>query len=291
MILTHENYNSIEANKEYMSNSQLQGFLTCEAQQIAKINGEWEQEEIKAFTEGKFLDHWNNGTLEEFKANNPDLYLKNGLDLKAEYRHLGDVIEFISKDPLLMESLSGEKQRIFTAELFGVPWKIAIDSYFERQDKREGRIVDLKYLKSLYDRFWTVNEDGIAICEKTLEHRGYLDQVAIYCKIEQLKMRPDKTVKVKVYDATKSYPDYYEPFITAITKSKPYPDKEVISFSTEGQPYHEFIEYRLSMIQDKMPRIIAVKAGKVEPKRCGMCQYCLSTKILKGTTHYTFFLD
>jgi len=291
MILSHENYFSVEANKEFMSNSQYQGFLKCEAEQMAKIKGEWEQEEIKAFTEGKFLDSWNNNALEEFKINNPDLYLKNGLDLKAEYRHLGDVIEFISKDPLLMESLSGEKQRIFTAELFGIKWKIAIDSYFERQPKREGRIVDLKYLKSLYDRFWTVNEDGIAICEKTLEHRGYLDQIAIYCKIEQLKMRPDKTVKVKSNDYLKSYPDYYEPFITAITKSKPYPDKEIISFSTEGQPYHEFIEYRLSEIERKIPRIIAVKSGKEEPRRCGMCQYCLSTKILTGTTHYTHFLD
>lgn len=291
MQLSHENYHSQEANKEFMSNSQFQGFLTCEAQQIAKINGEWEQEEIKAFTEGKFLDAWNNNTLEEFKASNPDLYLKNGIEFKAEYRHLNDVIEFISKDQLLMESLSGIKQQIFTAELFGVKWKIAIDSYFPRTEKQEGRIVDLKYLKGLYDRFWTVNEDGIAICEKTLEHRGYLDQVALYCKIEQLANRPKDTVKVNVYDTKKVYPDYYEPFITAITKTKPYPDKEIISFSTEGQPYHEFIDYRLSIIEQKMPRIIEVKSGKVEPRRCGQCQYCLSTKILTGTTHYTRFLD
>lgn len=291
MILSEENYHSQEANWKYMSNSQYQGFLKCEAQQMAKLKGEWEQEEITAFKEGKFLDAWNNGTLEDFKLQNPDLYLKNGLDFKAEFRHLGDVIGFISKDQLLMESLSGEKQKIFTAELFGIPWKIAIDSYFPRKDKQEGRIVDLKYLKSLYDRFWTVNEDGIAICEKTLEHRGYLDQVALYCRIEQLANRPNKTVKIKTYDSAKTYSDYYEPFITAVTKTKPYPDKEIISFSTEGQSYHEFIDYRLSIVEQNMPRIIDVKAGKTEPKRCGVCQYCLSTKVLTGTRHYTHFLD
>lgn len=287
MILSEENYFSQEANKEYMSNSQYQGFMTCEAQEMAKLKGEWEQEEIKAFTEGKFLDAWNNQKLEEFKASNPDLYLKNGIEFKAEYRHLNDVIEFISQDELLMESLSGIKQQIFTAEMFGAKWKIAIDSYFPREGKKEGRIVDLKYLKGLYDRFWSINEDGIAICEKTLEHRGYLDQVAIYCRIEQLANRPDKVVTKD----GKIYPDWYEPFITAITKSKPYPDKEIISFSTEGQSYHEFIDYRLSFIEQKMPRIIAVKSGKEKPKRCGQCQYCLSTKVLTGTTHYSHFLD
>lgn len=287
MILNESNYFSPEANKEFMSNSQYQGFRRCEAMTMAELNGDWERKEIVAFTEGNFLDAWNNNTLEAFKASNPDLYLKNGLDFKSEYRHLNEVIEFISKDQLLMESLSGRKQMIFTAELFGTKWKIAIDSYFPRKGKKEGRIVDLKYLKGLYDRFWTKNEDGIAVCEKTLEHRGYLDQVALYCKVEQLANRPDKTVKI----SDTKYPDYYEPFITAVTKDKPYPDKEIISFSTEGQSYHEFIEYRLFLIEQTMPRIIDVKSGKVEPKRCGQCQYCLSTKILTGTTHYTYFLD
>lgn len=289
MQLTNENYHSRDANMEYLSNSQYQGFMTCEHQEMGKISGnidkvkeEWDISEPIAFIEGSYLDAWNNKTLDQFKASRPELYKKDG-ELLAKYKHIEKIIEFLEKDKLFMDSLSGEKQKIFTAEMFGAKWKIAIDSYFPRDGKKEGRIVDLKYLKSLKDKFWKYTEDGILICEKTLEHRGYLDQIAIYCRIEQLASRPDKNVK--------NYPDYYEPFITVATKEGNVPDKEIISFNTEGQSYHEFIEYRLSLIEKNIERILAVKNGAVEPKRCGYCDYCKATKILTGTTHYSYFLD
>lgn len=39
--LSLENYYSQEMNKEYMSVSQLKGFMTCEAREKAKLSGEY----------------------------------------------------------------------------------------------------------------------------------------------------------------------------------------------------------------------------------------------------------
>ena len=62
MILTAENYYSQEANREYLSVSQYKDFcgslgkIPCEAQALAKLNGEWEMEETTSMLVGSYVD-------------------------------------------------------------------------------------------------------------------------------------------------------------------------------------------------------------------------------------------
>lgn len=48
-----------------------------------------------------------------------------------------------------MQCMSGEKQVIMTAEIFGIPWKIKIDSYL-----KDIVITDLKIVESIKKMKW-----------------------------------------------------------------------------------------------------------------------------------------
>ena len=58
MILTAENYFSKEADQEYLSVSQYKNFMgtigrpACEAEAMAKLNGEWEMKKTTALMVG-----------------------------------------------------------------------------------------------------------------------------------------------------------------------------------------------------------------------------------------------
>ena len=49
--------------------------------------------------------------------------------MRAEFKRANQIIEAVKTDPKFMDAMSGEKQRIFTFELFGVKWKAKLDSY------------------------------------------------------------------------------------------------------------------------------------------------------------------
>ena len=50
-------------------------------------------------------------------------------ELRSEFRKANEIIDRIRSDELFMKFMSGEKQRIMTFDLFGVPWKMKMDSY------------------------------------------------------------------------------------------------------------------------------------------------------------------
>jgi hypothetical protein len=128
MILTAENYYSAEANHEYMSCSQYKSFLECEAATMAELKGKYKRPLTKAMLVGSFVDAYFEGTVKEFMDNHPDIYTKKNA-LRSEFQKANEIIGRVKKDPSFMKFLSGEKQRIFTAKMFGVDWKIKIDSY------------------------------------------------------------------------------------------------------------------------------------------------------------------
>ena len=277
MILTKDNYHSIEANQEYFSNSQVGDFLKCEAMAMAKLSGEYVMEKSEALIVGSYVDAWNNGELDKFKEDNPEIFSSQGPtkgQLKSTYRYADEAIEVIKNDEFLSNALKGDKQRIFTAELFGVKFRCAIDSYFPRTEKTQGRIVDLKYLKGFYDKFWVTNE-GQGYYENVFQHRGYFRQVALYCEIERIANgRPDG--------------DWYEPFLAVVTKDSP-SDKDVVGFISKDEALENFILPQLVIIENNMERIIKVKNGEVKPTRCNSCEYCRATKKLSGTKFYRSF--
>lgn len=193
MILTNENYYSTEANQEYMSVSQYKDFRKCEAMAMAAINGEWIRPKTTALLVGSYIDAWFEGTLDEFKEQNPEIYKKTSRypTLKADFIEAEEIIAFVQKDPMFMRYMGGAKQVIKTAELFGTQWKIKMDSY------HPDKIVDLKVMCSM-ERI---------MGKSFVEHWGYDLQMTIYAAVEGRDL------------AT---------YLAVVTKQEP-PDKDIIS--------------------------------------------------------------
>ena len=55
MILTGENYYSLQADREYMSCSQFQDFCSCEARAMAKLNGKYIPQPSEALIVGNYF--------------------------------------------------------------------------------------------------------------------------------------------------------------------------------------------------------------------------------------------
>lgn len=264
MQLNKSNYYSREANMQYMSVSQFKSFVPayggCEAQAMAKIAGEYEQASSVAFTEGHYVHAWNEGTLDEFKANNPDLYSSRGAtagQLKSNYQHCNKMIEVLENDPLVMKALAGQKEVIMTAELFGIPWKVMIDSY----QPEVGMFADLKALKEIDGKWW--NKEAQCY-ENFLDHYGYALQMAVYAEVERLAT--DRK-------------EWLIPHLVVVTKQDP-PDHEILYFDFEA------IERGLSVVSSHIERVKLVKSGEQEPVRCEKCDYCRATKKVKRIKHY-----
>lgn len=259
MKLNQSNYHSIEAANKYFSASRYKdligtpGIFPCEARVMAKLRGEWIEEPTNPMLVGSYVDSHFSGTLDVFKGQNPSLFKKNG-ELKVEFIKAESVITRIERDEYFMKAMSGEKQVIMTAELFGVEWSIMMDSYIP-----DTAIVDLKVMRSIRDSYFVKDLGRVSF----VEYWGYDVQGAIYQEI--VRLNTSKTL----------------PFYIAAASKDEYPDIEVIGF-TEND-----MKDALSLVEASMPRAIAVKSGQVEPDRCGVCDYCRWTKKLTTPIHYS----
>lgn len=275
--LTESNYYSKEADLHYMSVSQYKSFMNCEARTMAKLNGEYEEEKNSALLFGSYIDSYFEGTLDDFKANNPDLfvtkktlvpsdeemcksnpewYTKNGrlkaemsmkkieelepdyvktefVGLKAEFAKADEIIKLIESNELFMKFMSGEKQVILTFKLFGVWWKIKMDSFI-----RKICITDLKIMKDT----------------KSIPKWRYDTQGAIYQK------------GVELNDLGKL------PFYLAVATKEDIPDLNIFQIPQST------LDLALMEVEENLPHIIEVKTGKIAPTRCEKCDYCKRTR-------------
>lgn len=176
MQLTSENYYSQEANKEYMSVSGYKDFagtygkMPCEFYGMEKLNGRWEDEKSTALLVGSYVDSYFEGSLEQFKKDNPEIFTQKG-ELKANFKQAEEIIARIERDEYFMKYMSGQKQVIMTGELFGAKWKIKMDSYIPGV-----AIVDLKVMASITDLKW-VKDIGYL---DFVRYWGYDIQGAVY---------------------------------------------------------------------------------------------------------------
>lgn len=260
-ILTRENYHSLEANKIFMSRGQFIDFTTkCEAATVAKLRGEWVEEQSTALLVGSYVHAWSENRQSEFIAEHPGMFKKDG-GLKADYVQADEMINTLRNDPLVMYSLEGKKEVILTAEFAGATWKVMLDVY----NPERRRIVDLKTTRNIREHVW--NEEW-----KTklsfIENYNYVLQAALYAEIERIANgRPEE--------------DWFDFYIVAASKQD-YPDKEVIDMREPDRYRAE-----LANIEANMPRVLALKNGEVKPERCEVCDYCRSTKKLTRAIHYS----
>lgn len=239
MILTDNNYYSPAANQTFMSVSQYKQFRKCEASAMAQLRGDWTQPKSTALLVGSYVDSYFEGTLDDFRADNPEIFKRDG-SLKSDYVHAEQIIHRVSSDKLFMEYMGGEKQTIFTAELFGTMWKIKIDSLLP------DKIVDLKVMRSM-ER---------VMGRSFVEFWGYDLQMAIYAEVYRMVTGRD-----------------LETYLAVVTKETP-SNLEIIHVPKWRR------EELLVDVAKQMPRIVAVKSGLILPERCESCEYCRATKVL-----------
>lgn len=242
MGLTAKHYFSQNSNMKYCGSSQFKTFLKCPAMAMAELKGEWQREESSALLIGSYIDSWFEGTLDQFKAEHPEIFKRDGT-LKSEFIKADEIIARVSRDELFMKYMGGKKQVIKTGEICGVPFKIKMDSY------HKGRaIVDLKIIKD-FEPLWD-EADG---CRKDfIQYWGYDYQAAIYQAIEGNKL----------------------PFYICAATKEATPDFAVIEIP------QAWIDSAMSIIKHEIGLIDAYKRGEIEPPRCEKCRYCKETKKL-----------
>ena len=265
MILTEDNYYSPEADQAYMSVSQYKRFLACEAAALAQVNGEYKAPETEALTVGKYVAAAVEGDeqLERFKREHPHIFSSRGPtkgELKTEYKKADVMVLALREDENCRLMLTGEKEAIVTADMFGVKWKAKMDIY----NPEEGRIVDIKTAESLYKRYW---KDGRK--QTFVEYYGYDIQMAVYSELERRSTGGTHPL---------------EPLLMAVTKED-VPDKAIICFDELS------LAQKLFEVQERLPRIVAIKEGIEEPRRCNTCRYCRMTKDASQFIHYLDLLE
>lgn len=252
MQLCAENYYSPVANYEYMSVSVYKDFVgtygkvACEEQALAKLKGTWVEEKSTALLVGGYVDAYFEGTLDEYKMANPQIYREDGL-LRAEYLHAHKIIERIERDPYFMKTLSGEKQVIMTGVIGGVKWKIKMDSFLP-----DIAITDLKIVESIHKQKWVPDIGYLDF----IRYWGYDIQGAIY--------------QETVYQNTGKRLPFY---VSAATKEK-VPRISVI------QVPQSVLTDALKGVEMALPHVLDVKYGRIQPMRCGLCDYCAETHVI-----------
>jgi hypothetical protein len=255
--LNDSNYYGPDADMAYMSNSQYKSFLACEVAALAKVRGEWREEPSDAMLVGSYVHSALDGTLDHFKAANPDIFTKKG-ELKAEYKKADTMLETLVSDSLIREYLQGVKEFIITAEFAGTLWRAKLDIY----NPTMNRIVDVKTVKSLTDKVWDKQDRQYM---SWIESYGYIRQIAIYTEL------------LRRWTGENNRADGY---VVAVTKED-IPDKAIISIDQER------IAIELEMVQATIPRILKVKSGEESPIGCGSCNYCKSVKKLDRVIHFS----
>lgn len=247
MKLNNDNYFSVPMRRAYMSVSQFKAFERCEAAAMANIRGRYEVERTVPMLVGSYVDAYFEGKLDRFCADNPDLFKRDG-SLKSEFIAANDIIRRIERDRLMKRYLGGEKQVVMTGEISGVPVKIKVDSLLRN------KIVDLKVMRDFEDIY--VAEKGGRV--PWFEAWGYVLQGAVYQEI----VRQNTGKKLPF-------------FLAAATKEK-VPDIDIVEIV---QP---MLDEELERFKRDVVYYDSIKQGLVKPERCGHCDYCKATKVIKA---------
>ena len=248
MKLTQRNYFSKKANLEYMSVSQFKAFEKCQASALAEIKGKYQREETTALLVGSYVDAYFDGTLANFIKQHPEIFKKDGT-LKAEYLQAEAIIQRILKDRLFMNYLSGEKQKIMTGTINGVPVKIKIDSL------HPDKIVDLKIMAN-FDSVYHAENGRLP----WFEAWGYDLQGAVYQEI----VRQNTGEQLPFY-------------LAAATKEK-ITDLDIVHIP------QRMLDFQLDRFKRYVEMFDAIKKDIIPAERCQKCDYCKSSKVLTEPT-------
>ena len=271
MQLTADNYYTVEADRVYMSCSQYQDFLACEARAMAKLDGRFTPEPSEALIVGNYFHTAmeSDEAHDEFCQENFDQIYKYKVSKSGEISITGKYAPYVTadrmiavckEDPLIQSLIDfpGENEKIMTGKLFGMPWKIRLDKYCPKTRT----IIDWKTTADINK---TEYNPRIGERESFIEALGYMMRAAVYTEIEKQFTGHEEDANF---------------IIVAISKQDP-PDKGAFLLN-----HRQRYDYELTEIERNMDRIYRLKNKMIAPRRCGMCDYCRSTKVLKKIVPY-----
>lgn len=270
--LNADNYYSNDADKLYMSCSQYQEFLKCEAAAMAKIHGLYIPKKSEALIVGNYFHTAleSDEAHERFCEENFEDIFKYKVDKKtgeavitgkyAAFEKADVMLDVMKRDPLItsLVKMPGENEVIMTGKLFGTLWKIRLDKY----NAATRFIVDWK---TAADLMKTEYNPATGERESFMEALGYLMRAAIYTEIEKQYSKSDSDAKF---------------VIVAVSKQEP-PDKGAYLLN-----HRQRYDFELEEVKKRMSRILQVKSGRAKPKRCGFCEYCRHSKKLTSVIPY-----
>lgn len=267
--LTAENYYTPEANLQYMSASQFKAFKRCPAAAMAELRGEWGRKDSTALLVGSYVDAYFSGELEQFCAEHPEIYKKDGT-LKADFQKAHDIAMRLESDDLARMLLAGKNQVIKTGKIAGVWFKAKFDSLLSAAQVEAickqfpnvrdivpfggGMIVDLKVMRD-FEPLW---DDSEADKVSFVNFWGYDIQGAIYQKID----------------------NRHSPFVIVAATKEDEPNIDAMQIPDTD------LEFCLADVETLAPRFDAIKRGEIAPVGCGRCAYCRSMKKLSDIKHY-----
>ncbi|MDR2832393.1 MAG: PD-(D/E)XK nuclease-like domain-containing protein [Streptococcaceae bacterium] len=244
-----EFYYSKEANAEYLSTSELKGYLECEAMEVAYQKGEFDKfPKTTALVVGNAV-HTAFESVEvheKFMTEHKETFVKKGGELNDEGFKVGKIIDKLSKDQVFNDFYTGNKEVALIGEIGGVKFKGKVDNLdFER-----GFFTDIK---TTADMRKAERNPETREYEKFYLNRGYHIQIAIYRLLLKQMFGMDFNHGIHAIDKT--------------------PSMEIQHFYIE----ENHLEKGLEIVIENIQRIILLRAGKVEPVRCGNCKYCRQT--------------
>lgn len=290
-VLTDENYYSPEANRHYMSCSQLQDFGECEAKAVAKLAGRWVEQPKEAFLVGNFFHSYFEGenAHKRFCEDNFDDIYKTkttkdkatGLPVKtvtgmyAAFETAKRMIATVESDELMTQfiAMPGNNEQFMTGDIFGIPWRMKMDKYIP--DTRY--IIDYKTTANIWETSYNPFK---GVRESFVESYGYLFRAAVYSMIEMqnaFDIPFEETYENLAEASDLPLPNF---FLLCVSKQD-YPDKAIIRLNNK-QAY----KYELEALKQRLGRVMALKEGRVLPKRCDTCDYCRATKKLQRVMSY-----
>lgn len=264
MQLTESSYFSPQAQRDFMSASQVKRFMECEALALAELRGDFVREESTALLVGGYVDAYFSRTLADYVAEHPQVYTNKGT-LRAEFQQAQEIIGLIEGDPLLMHMMDGETQKIVTGDIYGVPFRGKLDCLLSPQACREiaalypemaeellladGAIVDMKIMRDM-EPVWVPGAGRMSFVQAW----RYDLQLAIYQQLVGGKL-----------------PCY----LVVATKEK-VPDKALIHI-----PQY-MLDAALEAAQSAIKRADWLKHHPDEAEGCGKCDWCKFSKLLSG---------
>lgn len=265
MELTQANYYDHDTDFKFMSKSIFHDFMQCEAATLAKLINEWQpNRDNTALLVGNYLHSYfeSEKAHKAFLADNQKYLYKYGnpnKGIKREYKQADSMISVLEHDEAFTNVYEpGQKEVIVTGKIEGYPWKGKIDSLVLDR----GYFCDLKTTADIHKGIY---DPEVRRRVPFVKAYGYYMQMAVYRELIKQQFGIE-----------------CQPFIFAVSKQDP-PDKMAIDFNSVDDGYE--LDGALEFIKDNQKRVWDVMNGEIKPKRCGKCEYCRMTNMIKSFTH------